>query len=86
MSMEVYCVKTKDKSEREEFINYLEKKGFIIDESHFSKQDILCSILPIIVNLSKKTINVMGNITVAACAAQCGRIITQEDFFKAVKL
>ena len=78
------CVDIKDKEERQKFIDSLESKGYIVDETRFSRNDIICGRFPIIVNLESKKIDMMGNTTVSAAAASSGILVTQEEFEKLI--
>ena len=75
-------VDIRNKEERQKFIDKLENKGYIVDETLFSRNDIISGIFPIIVDLKNKKISMMGNVTTSACAVQSKVLISQEEFWK----
>ena len=75
-------VREKDKGIREQLIKTLENDGYIKDEkTSLSRDDIIDSNLPIVVNTLDKTYSRMGNVTCAAAAAGGGGVITVEEFY-----
>lgn len=75
-------VRENDRGVREQLIKTLENDGYIMDEKiALSREDIIDSNLPIIVNTLDKTYSRMGNVTCAAAAAGSGHIITVEEFY-----
>ena len=73
----------RDKDERAGFIDMLEKEGFVIDKNAVrTKQEIIDSVLPLVVNLSKKSYDMIGNATCAAAAVSCGALMGAEDFWR----
>ena len=77
-------VDIRNKEERQKFIEKLENKGYIVDETIFSRNYIISGIFPIIVNLKNKKISMMGNVTTSACAVQSKVLISQEEFWKSL--
>ena len=76
-------VRENDRGVREQLIKTLENDGYIMDEKiALSREDIIDSNLPIIVNTLDKTYSRMGNVTCAAAAAGSGHIITVEEFYE----
>ncbi len=76
-------VDEREKKNREEFIEFLELKGYNLDKDEKrSKETIVEGILPIDVDPVNKEYRMMGNITCAACAAQQKRLISREEFLK----
>lgn len=76
-------VRENDKEIREKLIKTLENDGYIKDEKKsLSRDDIIDSDLPIIINTLNKTYDRMGNVTCAAAAAGSGHIITVEEFYE----
>ena len=75
----VHYIKVRIKENRRKFIEVLKNKGYVIID-HIEEQ-IISSILPITVNLEKKTISVMGNITVASSASMQNRLENTDEFF-----
>lgn len=75
-----------NKEERQKFIEKLETNGYEIDTTIFSKDDIICGIFPIVVNLNNKKISMLGNVTTAAAAVSSGVLITQAEFEKNINL
>ena len=78
-------VDIRNKEERQKFIERLENKGYIVDETIFNKEDIISGIFPIIVDLKNKKISMMGNVTTSACAVQSKVLISPEEFWKSIK-
>ena len=64
---------------REKFIKYLEENGYTLDGVR-EKEKIIKSVLPIWVDQDKKTYGMAGNVTVAACEAQSGVLLSVEDY------
>ena len=77
---EKYCVDIGNKEERKNFIEKLESNGYIVDETIFSRKDIICNKLPIIVEMNNKIISMMGNVTVVAAAVSSRVIIKKDEF------
>lgn len=75
-------VDIRNKEERQKFIEKLETNGYEIDTTIFSRNDILCGIFPIVVNINNKKISMLGNVTTAAAAVSSGVLITKEEFEK----
>lgn len=75
----VHYIKVRIKENRRKFIEVLKNKGYVIID-HIEEQ-IISSILPITVNLEKKTISVMGNITVASSASMQNKLENTDEFF-----
>ena len=83
--IEQRCVDIRNKEERTEFIQTLEAQGYIIDETTFSRGDIISGIFPIVVNITNKKINMMGNVTTSAAAISSGLLISKEQFEQLLK-
>ena len=81
---EEYYVDIRNKEERQKFIEELESNGYIIDNTIFSREDIICKVFPIIVDKNNKKISTMGNTTTAAGAASCGLLISKEECLKMI--
>lgn len=79
-------VDIRNKEERQKFIENLENKGYIVDETLFSRNDIISGIFPITVDLKNKKISMMGNVTTSACAVQSKVLISQEEFWESLSL
>lgn len=79
-------VDIRNKEERQKFIERLENKGYIVDETIFNKEDIISGIFPIIVDLKNKKISMMGNVTTSACAVQSKVLISPEEFWKSINM
>lgn len=69
-------VHIKDRDERLQVIEYLEKDGFICCKSDGrSREAIIESLFPLVIRFREKSISCVGNVTCAAAAAS-SRIIT----------
>ena len=73
-------VDIRNKEERKDFIENLETKGYIIDKIFFNRDDIIGGIFPLVVDLTNKKINMMGNVTTSAAAVSSGVLISKEQF------
>ena len=74
-------VDERNKEKREEIIDILEVNGYNLDSDESrSKETIIDGFLPIVVDSINKEYRMMGNVTVAACAAQQKLLISKEDF------
>ena len=73
-------VDIRNKEERKDFIENLETKGYIIDKTFFNRDDIIGGIFPLVVDLTNKKINMMGNVTTSAAAISSGVLISKEQF------
>ena len=78
--IEEKCVDVRNKEERKDFIENLETKGYIIDKTVFNRDDIIGDIFPLVVDLTNKKINMMGNVTTSAAAVSSGVLISKEQF------
>ena len=77
-----YYVDVRDKTERQNFIVFLEKNCFKCDETEtVSRKSTLESRFPIVVDVGRKRYSHMGNATCAAAAASSKALISAEDFF-----
>ena len=75
-------VRVSDPDDRKKLIETLEGDGFKLDEEFpLSRQDVLESNLPIIVDIENKIYGRMGNVTCAAAAAQSGKVIDLSEFY-----
>ena len=82
---EQYCVDIRKKEERIKLIETLEGKGYTVDTTSFNREDIICGIFPIVVNITNKKINMMGNVTISAAAIRRGVLIGKEEFEQLLK-
>ena len=73
-------VDIRNKEERKDFIENLETKGYIIDKTFFNRDDIIGGIFPLVVDLTNKKINMIGNVTTSAAAVSSGVLISKEQF------
>lgn len=80
-----FFVRTADREIRQRIIDDLEKVGFTPD-NHSNKSDILESRFPLSIDMEKKAYSSMGNVTCAACAASCGKILTPDEFYENCRL
>lgn len=71
-------------AERERLVDYLESKGYSYN-GFMDRDDVLTSFLPVVADLKDKVIRRMGNVTVAACAAQSKVLLTTGEFYKLLK-
>ena len=72
--------------ERREMLAFLEEKGFVSDKDEFrSKEEIISSFLPIVVNIMEKNYRMMGNVTCAAAAASSRCMFTKDEFYERYK-
>ena len=75
-------VRVSDPDDRKKLIETLEGDGFTLDEEFpLTRQDVLESNLPIIVDIENKIYSRMGNVTCAAAAAQSGKVIELSEFY-----
>ena len=80
-------IKEKDADNRKEILEFLETKGFRLDEDEFrDKQEIIDSVLPVSVNTEEMTYKMMGSITSAAAASSKGVLMTREEFYEQIIL
>ena len=66
---------------REKLINYLETKEFTYS-GLMDREDVLTSFLPVVADIKNGIIRRMGNVTVAACAAQCNVLLSEREFYR----
>ena len=66
---------------REKLVHYLETIGYTFG-TIMDRDDVISSFLPVVADTSKKEIRRMGNVTVAACAAQCKVLLTENEFYR----
>lgn len=78
-------VDIRNKEERKDFIENLETKGYIIDKTFFNRNDIIGGIFPLVIDLTNKKINMMGNVTTSAVAVSSGVLINKEQLFQLFK-
>ena len=79
-------VRSLDKKDRIRLIEFLESKGFLcLEENARSRSDIVESELPLTIDLNRKTISRMGNVTCAAAAASQKIIINSTLFYELYK-
>ena len=80
-------IKESDSKKRAEFIELLEKNGYVLDESEFRpRQAIIDASLPINVNTADKNYSMMGNVTCAAAVATSGSLISVEEAYEKIDL
>ena len=78
----VIYIKASDPEDRKKLIETLEVDGYKLDEEFpLTRQDVLESNLPVVVNSEKKVYSRMGNVTSAAAAAQSGKVIKLSEFY-----
>ena len=83
-------IKESDSKKRADFIDFLEKNGYVIDETEpHSRQIIIDDFLPIKVNSDDKTYSMMGNVTCAAAVAGSSKgrcFISMEEAYEKITL
>ena len=79
-----YLVREKDINKRIAFYNYLHEK-YNIKDYIFSKEEIINSFFPFLVNMESKKVSICNSITVCACASQCKKIISINEFKNQMK-
>ena len=77
-------IRSSSKEERVKLVDFLEAEGFryIPHDGIMDREDVLASGLPVVADVLNKVIRRMGNVTVAACAAQCKVLRTEEEFYQ----
>ena len=76
-------VRTFGKEDRIRLIEFLESKGFLcLEDNGHSRSDTVESKLPLTIDLNRKTISRMGNVTCAAAAASQKIIINSALFYE----
>ena len=84
--IEEQYVDIRNKEERKDFIENLETKGYKIDKIFFDRNNIINGIFPLIIDLTNKKINMMGNVTTSAAAISSGVLISNEiEIYNIVK-
>ncbi len=87
MCAETRIVDERENKTRTEIIEFLEELGYEIAHDEFrSKEEIINSPFPLVVDKSKQQYWMLGNITCAAAAASGGKMIKKEVFYDWVKL
>ena len=77
---ERYYVRVSDIEARNDLIEMLENKGYTMDENDGdTRQEILGSTFPIMVNITDKEYGVLHTITSAAAASSSGKLIEIQD-------
>ncbi len=83
-------IKEYDSKKRADFIDFLEKNGYVLDETEpRSRQIIADDFLPIKVNSADKTYSMMGNVTCAATVASSSKgrcFINMEEAYEKIAL
>ena len=83
-------IKESDSKKRADFIDFLEKNGYVIDETEpRSRQIIIDDFLPIKVNTADKTYSMMGNVTCAAAVASSSKgrcFVSMEEAYEKIAL
>ena len=70
------------KEDRIKLIEFLEADGYTCEENQaFSRNSIIDSTLPLVIERDEKSIRHMGNVTCAAAAAGSGVIMSDRDFY-----
>ena len=86
MKKKSYCVRTYSHEDRVRLVEFLEAKGFSYDKDRaLDRQDVLDSVLPLMINLKEKSYFRVGNITCAAILASNECIISDKQFYKLVE-
>ena len=71
-----------DTINRKKLIETLEVDGYKLDnEFSLTRQDVLESNLPVVVDSENKVYSRMGNVTCAAAAAQSGKVVELSEFY-----
>ena len=78
MKEKSYCVRTFSYEDRARLVEFLETEGFSCDAD---RQDVLDSVLPLVIDMKKKRFFRIGNVTCAAAAASGGCIINDKEFY-----
>ena len=75
-------VRSFDRESRLELLDFLESEGFtyLVDNVQ-NRDDIRSSGLPLSINLAKKEISRMGNVTCAAAACSSKMVISEAEFY-----
>ena len=81
MKKGTYYVRPTSQEARIQLINYLEEQGFKYIR-RATRESTIESVFPVIVDVKKKTIDYMGNVTVSACAAGSNVLISEEEFYQ----
>ena len=74
-----YYVRVSDIEARNDLIEILENKGFTMEENGNTRQEMLESTFPIMVNITDKEYGVLHTITSAAAASSSGKLIEIQD-------
>ncbi len=75
---EQFIVQEPNKKKREEFINYINQKFKL--KNYYSKEEMIESNFPFVIDFQKKDFWVCESITCCACAAQAHKIISIKEF------
>ena len=70
-----------DPTKREELLDFLEKLGYRLTNTVFTREMVQESIFPITVDMRAKTYDFIGNITGAAELSRKGMLISVEEFY-----
>lgn len=80
----VLYIRPSSQEAREAVMRFLEERGYTY-QGHMDREDVRTSFLPLAADLAQKQIRRMGNVTVAACAAQSGILMSETEFFEAMR-
>lgn len=70
---------------RIEILDYIERKGYQIEEDESrTREEIVNGLLPLVIDTNTKTYRMMGNVTCAAAAVSSGHLIKKEMFYKII--
>ena len=73
-------VREKERGARQEILAFLEEHGYVKDEGDpRTKEEMVDSVLPFIIDKTKKKYRMMGNITCAAAAASSGTPMVSKE-------
>ncbi len=75
---EQFIVQEPNKKKREEFINYINQQFKL--KNHYSKEEMIDSNYPFVIDFQKKDFWICESITCCACAAQAHKIISIKEF------
>ena len=76
-------VREKDSDARRELLDYLEDQEYVKDETDpRTKEEMVESVLPLVIDKAGKKYSMMGNITCAAAAVSSGvPMLSKAEFF-----
>ena len=76
-------IREKESDARQEILDFLEEQGYVKDETDpRTKEEMVESILPIVIDKAGKKYSMMGNITCAAAAVSSGvPMLSKAEFY-----